>query len=384
MNHESCPCDLLEHCSRESHGQTVRLLSCMRDCPDGWTFCFDVKERPDGTAILTHVRVVRTRSPQQAERESTDSDKERTPTTMASLVDAVDCTEPESQQHPAHQGLLRLFHQPKQQMLDCEYWKNLVQHRLTIKGAEGLKETDFTDVFNSVGPKELLHEVEKAKANLQEQGYCRFCRLQLSSEAMSNTVWAMEKLQELGFPPVACAQIEATQFHVFSVCTSNGCGSKSKTLGTTGFYSFCLLPIKFFGYPFSTHSQVSLQKSHNIPDAFEKPTVFQLTLLWPKRVALRSLFLCLMSPGRCSSNSSNRLPHSWGEMLAKSTWAFQPPAWQACSVWICSVLRGFWKIHLITSFVRKALMIKTSRKMIRNQYKQPGRWETKTERAFCA
>lgn len=25
----------------------IRLLSCMRDCPGGWTFCFDVKERSD-------------------------------------------------------------------------------------------------------------------------------------------------------------------------------------------------------------------------------------------------------------------------------------------------------------------------------------------------
>ncbi|CAE8664023.1 unnamed protein product, partial [Polarella glacialis] len=36
-----------------------RLLCCMRDCENGWTLCFDVKERSDSTSLLTYVRAVR-------------------------------------------------------------------------------------------------------------------------------------------------------------------------------------------------------------------------------------------------------------------------------------------------------------------------------------
>lgn len=163
-------------------------MSCMRDC-DGWTFCFDVKERPDSTAVLTHVRVVRSIQVFSA------------PTVLATAedvdvvdaVDVVDCTEPEDAQHPCHKSLLRLFRQPQQQMLDPNFWKQLV-------GNDVLPSLSIGNFDSKVVGEEEPSDMNVAGAYLQDMG---FCRVQMPFNALKELAVAMERLQEKGFPPVA-------------------------------------------------------------------------------------------------------------------------------------------------------------------------------------
>eukprot|EP00913_Durusdinium_trenchii_P006499 g6108.t2 len=169
-------------------GDLFKLMSCMRDSP-GWTFCFDVKERPDGTAILTHVRVVRTTSVTQRPRPAEECTRGHAADgPLHRLPEVLDCTEPEVEgsQRPAHRNLLRLYHQPTEEMLKAEFWEGLVQHQLKI----------------GVDPMALPMQCPTPavpKAHLQEMGYCR---LPMSFSGMQDIVLAMERFQHLGFPPV--------------------------------------------------------------------------------------------------------------------------------------------------------------------------------------
>lgn len=186
----------------------------MRDSP-GWTFCFDVKERPDGTAILTHVRVVRTTSVTQRPRPAEECTRGHAADgPLHRLPEVLDCTEPEVEgsQHPAHRNLLRLYHQPTEEMLKAEFWEGLVQHQLKI----------------GVDPMALPMQCPTPavpKAHLQEMGYCR---LPMSFSGMQDIVLAMERFQHLGFPP-------ATRFgkHSFgdpgNACPENAGVRASKT-----------------------------------------------------------------------------------------------------------------------------------------------------------
>lgn len=160
----------------------------MRDC-DGWTFCFDVKERPDSTAVLTHVRVVRSIqvfSAPTVPATAVDSD-------VVDAVDVVDCTEPEDAQHPCHKSLLRLFRQPQQQMLDPNFWKQLV-------GNDVLPSLSIGNFESKVVGEEAPSDMNVAGAYLQDMG---FCRVQMPFNALKELAVAMERLQENGFPPVA-------------------------------------------------------------------------------------------------------------------------------------------------------------------------------------
>ena len=172
------------------HIEQSRLISCMRDC-DGWTFCFDVKERPDSTAVLTHVRVVRSISSSVPEVFSAPM----VPGTAVDVdaVDVVDCTEPEDAQHPCHKGLLRLFRQPQQQMLDPNFWIQLVGHDV-------LPSLSIGNFESKVVGEEEPSDMNVAGAYLQDMG---FCRVQMPFNALKELAVAMERLQEKGFPPVA-------------------------------------------------------------------------------------------------------------------------------------------------------------------------------------
>ena len=166
----------------------IRLLSCMRDCPGGWTFCFDVKERPDGTAVLTHVRVVRSGAGPEivetAEAETVSA------VSHSPAADVVDCTEPE-ERHPVHRNLLRLFHQPQQQMLDPNFWRQLVGDA-----------TQFLSIGNFWSGNEEHREMDLA-ASLRDINFTGFCRVQMPFNALQELAVAMERLQQNGFPPAA-------------------------------------------------------------------------------------------------------------------------------------------------------------------------------------
>lgn len=166
----------------------------MRDC-DGWTFCFDVKERPDSTAVLTHVRVVKTSMQVfSAPRESGTVDVDGVVDVALAVDDAVDCTEPEDVvSHPCHKGLLRLFRQPQQQMLDPNFWKQLV-------GNDVLPSLSIGNFESKVVGEEEPSDMNVAGACLQDMG---FCRVQMPFNALKDVAVAMERLQEKGFPPVA-------------------------------------------------------------------------------------------------------------------------------------------------------------------------------------
>lgn len=168
-------------------GDLHKLLSCMRDCPGGWTFCFDVKERPDGTAVLTHVRVVRSGAGPEivetAEAETVSA------VSHSPAADVVDCTEPE-ERHPVHRNLLRLFHQPRQQMLDPNFWKQLVGDA-----------TQFLSIGNFWSGNEEHREMDLA-ASLRDINFTGFCRVQMPFNALQELAVAMERLQQNGFPPV--------------------------------------------------------------------------------------------------------------------------------------------------------------------------------------
>lgn len=180
----------------------------MRDCPGGWTFCFDVKERPDSTAVLTHVRVVRSLSTChdpieegtkcfEAPTDSADSRSETADT-------ALDCTEPEDvhKMHPTHRNLLRLFHQPQQQMLDPNFWTQLVGDAgqwLSIGSFQTFqKQKEAAEAASRHGASKL-DGLDGARADLKDFG---FCRVQMFDD-LQQLAAAMEMLQAHGFPPVA-------------------------------------------------------------------------------------------------------------------------------------------------------------------------------------
>lgn len=172
---------------------SARLLSCMRDCPGGWTFCFDVKERPDGTVVLTHVRVVRSGiAAPEIVVEAVETVSRSAP---AEPADVVDCTEPE-ERHPVHRSLLRLFHQPQQQMLDPNFWRQLVGDA-----------TQFLSIGNFWSGDEEHREMDEMDlaASLRDINFTGFCRVQMPFNALQELAVAMERLQQNGFPPAASA-----------------------------------------------------------------------------------------------------------------------------------------------------------------------------------
>ncbi|CAJ1355074.1 unnamed protein product [Effrenium voratum] len=151
----------------------------MKDC-EGWTFCFDVKERPDSTALLTHVRVVRTAPAALTPAPLVPA------TEPESATEAVDCTEPKDEMPPAQRQLLRLFRRPLPQWLDPGYWQLVSGSALLTLG----QALDLASAWG--GPDE--------EARLRR---CGHCRLNFDWEApLAELAAAMEKLQEHGLPPV--------------------------------------------------------------------------------------------------------------------------------------------------------------------------------------
>ena len=152
----------------------------MKDC-EGWTFCFDVKERPDSTALLTHVRVVRTAPAALTPAPLVPA------TEPESATEAVDCTEPKDEMPPAQRQLLRLFRRPLPQWLDPGYWQLVSGSALLTLG----QALDLASAWG--GPDE--------EARLRR---CGHCRLNFDWEApLAELAAVMEKLQEHGLPPDA-------------------------------------------------------------------------------------------------------------------------------------------------------------------------------------
>lgn len=183
----------------------------MRDCPGGWTFCFDVKERPDSTAVLTHVRVVRSLSTEhhnspieEANTECFEADS--IGTALDARTDALDCTEPEdvNKMHPTHRNLLRLFHQPQQQMLDPNFWTQLVGDAgqwLSI-GSFQTFQKEQGEAAKAASKLDGLDDLDGAASDLKNFG---FCRVQMFDDLQQLTA-AMEMLQAHGLPPAAWHQ----------------------------------------------------------------------------------------------------------------------------------------------------------------------------------
>ena len=149
------------------------------------------KERPDGSALLTHVRVARcVRGAAQAESpEAPGSELRRD----AETPSAVDCTDLEESLHPIHRRLLHLFHQPSPELLNPEFWHALAAGRLSLNSAR-----PFARV-----PWDAHALVSRTKPELLEFGHGRlsvetFAALPV---CLSDLADAMGELQTQGFPP---------------------------------------------------------------------------------------------------------------------------------------------------------------------------------------
>ena len=122
------------------------------------------QERPDSTAILTHVRMAWVRPcteaqapgdpgwPEPLEKEGSE------PREVAQ-----DFTDPEQDDHPMHRRLLQLYHQPGPDMLDPAFWQALVPS-LTLN-----PEMAFAKSVCS----ELADQALRTKRDLLELGYGR-------------------------------------------------------------------------------------------------------------------------------------------------------------------------------------------------------------------
>ena len=159
------------------------------------------KERPDSTAILTHVRVVWSKPCLEArkaehppglelEQGSHLSSQGYEPKTAA-----LDFTDPgEEGLHPTHRRLLHLFHQPSPEMLHLAFWREFATGTVTLDPQQPFAR----------GPWDLACLTSLAKQEFFEFGHGRlpvdiFAHLENCLEDLVNV---MTKLQERGLPPV--------------------------------------------------------------------------------------------------------------------------------------------------------------------------------------
>lgn len=182
-----------------SDGGLYKLKSCIRDCGNGWTLCFDVKERPDSTAILTHVRMAWVRpTPTAATAAQAAGDPVLAPLEKEgsrSREVAQDFTDPEQDDHPMHRRLLQLYHQPGPDMLNPAFWLALVPSTLTLNPGMPFAKSVCS---------ELPDQALRTKRDLSEFGYGRLPKEAFSNLdiCLSDLAAAMGHLQERGFPPV--------------------------------------------------------------------------------------------------------------------------------------------------------------------------------------
>lgn len=177
---------------------TYRLLSLVRECPNGWAFCFDVKERSDSVSVLTYVRVVQCAGPLADEPED-GSHTHKLPACAGKQPpheDVFDCTELDcSGLHPTHSALLQLFRQPDGQLLDPLFWTSLSPASATATPDRSL----LSGLLQASD-----HELKACYSELGAAGYSRLRQLLwhtigISVQALAET---MDCLEAKGFPPV--------------------------------------------------------------------------------------------------------------------------------------------------------------------------------------
>eukprot|EP00444_Apocalathium_aciculiferum_P033551 CAMPEP_0183479482 /NCGR_PEP_ID=MMETSP0370-20130417/171666_1 /TAXON_ID=268820 /ORGANISM="Peridinium aciculiferum, Strain PAER-2" /LENGTH=475 /DNA_ID=CAMNT_0025672497 /DNA_START=72 /DNA_END=1496 /DNA_ORIENTATION=+ len=191
-------------CETASGGVPSRLLSIARECTDGWTLFFDMKERSDTASVLRFVRIVKSRV-RQAEHAAADlrgqAEAEAEEGVVAPQVyrplhcTAVDCTEPESMAvHPKHSLLLQMFRQPDARLLKLSFWNSIAQGKLTV-----MQDPPCAGWLGTCG-----EHLRNRRSELDQLGYSRLQQLPwsqagVSVQALSDTI---DALKTQGLPPV--------------------------------------------------------------------------------------------------------------------------------------------------------------------------------------
>ena len=151
-----------------------------------------MQERPDSTAILTHVRIAWAEPRTQTFTEETPEPESISEKECGEVLDQ---TDPEEDGlHPMHRRLLHLYRRPSAELLDPAFWEALVAGSLTFNPAKPFARVRWADGATQALP---------TKRDLSKLGYGRlpvetFADLDI---CFSDLAAAMTHLQRRGFPP---------------------------------------------------------------------------------------------------------------------------------------------------------------------------------------
>mmetsp|Transcript_130920 Transcript_130920/g.407136 ORF Transcript_130920/g.407136 Transcript_130920/m.407136 type:complete len:587 (-) Transcript_130920:163-1923(-) len=197
--------------------QSSRLVSCMRDCADGWSVCFDVKERAGDKAVLRFVRLVRCSAREAHEvagEERCQASADRSGSREPAIRDVLDCTDAEASGELA----VRSFGMFARMGPRCSMRDMLRGMALTGEGglpprllrpifwramSQGAGVQEAHDVRRA-SPDMAVGKLEQARFQLESKGFCQFRDMAWEEIGISlqAVVATMDSLRDNGFPPV--------------------------------------------------------------------------------------------------------------------------------------------------------------------------------------